>query len=86
MNRHDIIDEAVTQISKDKNIPEHEVGTYDITLKLADRVVDLLSSTEVNQQRELLNFFRDNWNKEQTTSGTMIIDKDIDDCIKDFNK
>ncbi len=43
MNRQEIIDEIVTEISKEKNIPEHEVGTYDVTLRLADRLVNLLN-------------------------------------------
>tara|TARA_R110001599_G_scaffold122890_1_gene295050 strand:- start:47 stop:187 length:141 start_codon:yes stop_codon:yes gene_type:complete len=43
MNRQEIIDEIVTEISKDKNIQEHEVGAYDVTLRLADRLVNLLN-------------------------------------------
>ncbi|MBL4867479.1 MAG: hypothetical protein JKY67_14025 [Pseudomonadales bacterium] len=43
MNRQEIIDEVVAEISKEKNIPEHEVGTYDVTLRLADRLVNLLT-------------------------------------------
>ena len=43
MNRQEIIDEVVTEISKEKNIPEHEVGTYDVTLRLSDRLVNLLN-------------------------------------------
>ena len=43
MNRQEIINEVVTEISKEKKISEHEVGTYDVTLKLADRLVNLLT-------------------------------------------
>ena len=39
----------------------------------------------VSQQRELLKFFAEKWNPEQTTYETVIDEQDIEKCIKNFN-
>lgn len=42
--RQEVIDEVVTEISKEKNIPEHEVKACDVTMRLAEKIVSLTYS------------------------------------------
>jgi hypothetical protein len=55
-----------------------QLSIYGATNELFDLCV-------VSQQRELLEFFAEKWNDNQTTSETVIISQDIEEVIKNFN-
>jgi hypothetical protein len=54
-------------------LPNHIVADY------------IFDSFIVSKQRELLKFFAEKWNPDQTTGLTVIDDEDIEECINSFN-
>jgi len=54
LNRQEMIDKTVAEIAKDKKQDIHQISTYDVALRLADKVVKLLPMHDVSQQSKLV--------------------------------
>lgn len=54
LNRSQVIDKTIAEIAKEKSQTIHKVSTYDVAVRLADKVVKLLPIHGVSEQSELV--------------------------------